>query len=133
LEQHAQRTFYTFLRSPREVGKRLAEQAAAHGVRVALTLHSGAALVAPFVRSSEVHAYVEGDIDRLAKALDLRPVDAGGTVHLLDPNDAGVFYGARTIDRIPVVCNTQLYIDTVNYPGRGAEQAAELRRRVLRF
>lgn len=133
LDQHRERTFYTFTRSPREVARKLGEAAARLGQRAALTLHGGAALVAPFVRSAEVHAYVLGDIDRMVQALDLRPVDAGGTVHLLTPNDEGVLYGVRTIERIPVVCNTQLYLDLVNFPGRGREQAAELRRRVLRY
>lgn len=76
---------------------------------------------------------MEGDVDRLAKALDLGPVDAGGTVHLLVPNNEGVFYRTRTIEKVPVVCNTQLYVDLVNCPARGREQAEQLRRRVLRF
>lgn len=100
---------------------------------LALTLHSGAALVAPFVRSSEVHAYVRGDLDRFVKALDLRPVETGGNVHLLIPNDEGVFYRARTIEGLPVVCNTQLYLDLFHYPARGREQADELRRQKLGY
>jgi hypothetical protein len=133
LDQHQERTFYSFTRDPREMARQLAVHASRLGLRTALTQHSGAALVAPFVRSADVHAYVLGDLDPLVKALDLRPVDAGGTVHLLTPNDEGVLYGTRSIEETPVVCNTQLYLDLVNFPARGREQAAELRRRALPF
>jgi len=133
LERHRQHTFYTFLRNPRELALKLGTHAAAYGEPVALTLHSGAALVAPFVRSADVHAYVLGDLDRLAKTLDLRPVDTGGTVHLLEPYDEGVFYRVQSVKGIRVVCNTQLYLDLIHYPARGREQAEELRRRKLGY
>lgn len=133
LDAHRRHTFYTFLRNPQELAARLSAQAVAHKETLALTLHSGAALVAPFVRSADVHAYVRGDLDRLTKALDLRPVETGGTVHLLEPGDPGVFYRMRTIKRIHVVCNTQLYLDLINYPARGREQAEVLRRQKLGY
>jgi len=90
-------------------------------------------LVAPFVRHTDVHAYVSGDVERFAKVLDLRPVETGGSVHLLTPNDEGVFHGSQTIEGIPVVCNPQLYLDLVHYPARGREQAEELRRQKLGY
>lgn len=133
LEQHRWRTFYTFVRSPMELAARLTAQAVAHKERVALTLHSAAALVAPFVRSADVHAFFLGDLERLAKTLDLRPVESGGTVHLLEPYDEGVFYRSQTIRRIRVVCNAQLYLDLINYPARGREQAEVLRRKRLGY
>jgi len=133
VDQHRRHTFYSFIRSPRELASKLAAEAAAQRVSFALTLHAGAALVAPFVRYSDVHAYIAGDIDRFVKALDLRPVESGGGVHLLTPNDQGVFYGTRTIEDIPVVCNPQLYLDLLHYPARGREQAEELRRQKLGY
>ena len=128
IDQHTRHTFYSFVRNPRELAAKLAEH-----VSCALTLHSGAALVAPFVRSADVHAYVRGDVDDIAKALDLRPVETGGNIHLLLPNDEGVFYRVQVIQRLPVVCNTQLYLDLFNYPARGREQAEELRRQKLGY
>ncbi|MFQ5830386.1 MAG: type IV toxin-antitoxin system AbiEi family antitoxin [Candidatus Methylomirabilia bacterium] len=133
LEQHRRRTFYSFVRDPREVAVKLTAHALAHREQLALTLHSGAALVAPFVRTADVHAYFLGNLERLAKALDLRPVETGGTVHLLEPYDEGVFYRAQTIRRVRVVCNTQLYLDLANYPARGREQAEVLRHQKLAF
>jgi len=132
-DQHRRQTFYTFVRSPRELAEKLAAEAARQRALLALTLHAGAALVAPFVRYTDVHAYFGGDVERLAKALDLRPVETGGSVHLLTPHDEGVLYGIQTIKGIPVVCNPQLYLDLVHYPARGREQADELRRQKLRY
>jgi hypothetical protein len=130
VERHGRHTFYTFVRSPAELAAKLTAHAVRHKEAVALTLHSGAALVAPFVRSADVHAYFLGDRERLVKALDLRPVESGGTVHLLEPYDEGVFYRIQTIKDIRVVCNTQLYLDLVNYPARGQEQAEVIRRKL---
>lgn len=44
-----------------------------------------------------------------------------------------MFYRAQTIRRIPVVCNTQLYLDLINYPARGREQAEVIRRQKLGY
>ena len=132
LDVHQRHTF-TFIRDPLEVARQLAGHAAAHRESTALTLHSGAALVAPFVRSPDVHAYFAGDLERLRGALDLRPVESGGTVHLFEPYDAGVFYRVQMLDQVPVVCTTQLYLDLLHYPARGREQAEVLRRQTLTF
>ena len=50
----------------------------------------------------DVHAYFRGDLDRLVTTLDLRPVEAGGTIHLLEPYDPGVFYRLQTVRKIQV-------------------------------
>ena len=133
VDEHRRRTYYSFVRNPRELAATLASEADAQKARLALTLHSGAALVAPFVRSADVHAYFRGDVEHLVKAVDLRPVESGGNVHLLVPNDEGVFYRTQTVDHVPVVCHTQLYLDLLHYPARGREQAEELRRQKLRY
>ena len=133
LAQHRQHTFYSFVQDPRELAIRLARHTKTHHILCALTLHSGAALVAPFVRSTEVHAYVRGDVDAIARALDLRPVDSGGNIHLLVPQEDGVFYRTRLIKQLPVVCNTQLYLDLLHFPARGQEQADALRRQTLKY
>ncbi len=133
LERHRQHTFYTFVRNPAELAAQLTTHAVSHKEAIGLTLHSGAAFVAPFVRSPDVHAYFVGDRERLVKALDLRPVESGGTIHLFEPYDEGVFYRLQTIRGVRVVCNTQLYLDLINYPARGREQAEALRREKLGY
>lgn len=133
MDVHRQHTFYTFARDLRALAARLTAHGATTNEEIALTLHTGAALVAPFVRPADLHVYVQGDLDRLVRAVDLRPVESGGTVHLLEPYDAGVFYRVQTIKGIRVVCNTQLYLDLINYPARGREQAEVLRRQRLGY
>jgi hypothetical protein len=131
VEKNHQHTYYTFVRSTNDLAAKLSDHATKHKEAVGLTLHSGAAFIAPFVRPADLHAYFVGDRERLVTTLDLRPVESGGTVHLLEPYDEGVFYRMQTIRGVRVVCNTQLYLDLINYPARGREQAEVLRRQKL--
>lgn len=72
--------------APSRVGNEAAAEVVAPPTQLPLTLHAGAALVAPFVRYTDVHAYVAGATDRFVKALDLCPLETGGGVHLLTTN-----------------------------------------------
>ncbi len=101
------------------------------GIEYALTGIAGAYFVAPFVRSEEVWLYVKSGSDRLAQALDLRPVSSGPNVVLLEPYDPGVFQGARSLAGANVVSDVQLYVDLLNFPGRGREQAERVREKAL--
>ncbi len=125
--------FYSFIREPRKLMQRIALTAGRAGVDYAFTLHSGASLVAPFVRFTDVHLYIGGSPAPLVEALDLRPVESGGTVYLMGPYDQGVFYRTRKVQGMRVVGNVQLYLDLVKYPARGKEQADVLRKRVLKL
>jgi hypothetical protein len=127
------RTYYSLGRTFRAFANQVNDLARDERFTYAFTLHAGASLVAPFVRFTDVHFYLDGDTDRLVEALDLRPVEAGGTIHILQPYDAGVFYNLQEADGFPVVCNTQLYLDLVNYPARGREQAEFLRREKMSY
>ena len=100
----------------------------------ALTLHSAASLVAPYVaRFSDIYLYIEGDIALWKKKLDLRDVEAGANFYLVSPYDKGVFYGSREVKGVPVVGNIQLYLDLFKYPARGKEQAQYLRQKLIGF
>ncbi len=129
----ASAAYYTFVRTPAAFMDRFAEAARKQGADYAFTPHAGASLVAPFVRFTDVHVYLPGDPDPLVKALDLRPVESGGTVYILRPYDEGILYGTREIRRIRVVGDVQLYLDLVKYPARGKEQADVLRERTFKF
>lgn len=126
-------TFYSFARSFSSFIDKLGDMAQKGQFRYALTLHSGASKVAPFVRFTDVHLYYQGDLQAIVEGLDLRPVEVGGTIHILTPYDKGVFYNLQRIDGVFVVCNTQLYLDLVNYPARGKEQADFLRQQKMPF
>jgi len=95
----------------------------------ALTSMAGASLVAPFATFSEVHIHLP-KADTLSRAwrmaLDLED-DPLGPIHLIQPYyaDSGS-YGVRTIRRLPVVSDVQLYLDCYRYPVRGREQAEHI-------
>ena len=94
----------------------------------AFTGLTGAMLVAPFVRPTNVHVYVktEDDAKKIAKRLNLMPIEENGNVKFSLPATNGVFYGAREIDGVKVVSDIQLYVDLYNYPARGEEAATEI-------
>lgn len=127
------RSYYSLAKSFRAFGRQLKELKLPEAQRYALTMHSGASLVAPFVRFSDIHIYFEGDPEVLVQALHLRPVESGGQVHVLTPYDKGAFYNRRRLHDLMVVCNTQLYLDLINYPARGEEQARFLREQKMGF
>jgi len=126
-------TYFSFSRTFEEFKESLSKVSKEENIDYALTLHSGAALVAPFVRFKDVYLYIKGKPEIWEKELNLKPVESGGTVHLLLPYDEGVFYNKQEIDEVLVVCNTQLYIDLLNYGSRGREQAEFLRKQRMKF
>ncbi len=88
-----------------------------------LGLFSGARKVAPFVRFLRFFVYIDGDIETIAKNLQLKKVETGPNVTLLRPYDDGVFYALQNINSINVVSDIQLYLDLKSYKGRGEEAA----------
>ncbi|GFP21175.1 hypothetical protein HKBW3S06_00401 [Candidatus Hakubella thermalkaliphila] len=126
-------TFYSFEKNPTSLMKKASALAREKGLKYAFTLHAGASLVAPFVRFTDVHFYLAGSRGFWVKELDLRPVEYGGSVHLIIPYDKGVFYNRQIVGDMVTVSNTQLYLDLHNYPARGKEQADFLRAQKLSF
>ena len=132
-ENNSIKSFYTFEKNKDTIFKKIAESANLIESRYAFTLHSGASFIAPFVRYTDIHMYVESEIDQWIKKLDLRPVESGANIFLILPYDEGVFQGLQTINGKKVVSNIQLYLDLYNYPKRGREQADFLRDRKIKF
>lgn len=126
--------FYTFERDPSLFIEKIRDVADQNNLEYALTLHAGAFLVAPYVRYTDVHVYIKPEeVNTWKGHLNLRPVESGGTVMLVEPYDEGVFWGIQKINGIKVVSNIQLYVDLFNYPARGREQAEFLREKKIRF
>ena len=96
-----------------------------------MTLGAAASLVAPAVRSTDVYLYARADRSRIIEPLDLRPVEFGDNVYLVDPPDEGVFMHSQEKDKMTLVSNLQLYLDLYNYPMRGREQAEAVRKLML--
>lgn len=106
-------------------------------VKIALTLHAAAWLVAPYVRPTDVHVYVhpgmrKKELDTLVRALKISPIERSGNVKLVTPYDEGVFYHSQSVNRVRIVSAVQLYVDLFNYPGRGEEAAQKVLERIVR-
>ncbi len=100
--------------------------------RYAMTGFSASARLAPAVRSPRMMAYVEKIPEKLTLPLGLKEVTSGANVTLLQPYDAGVFYGSKEIDGIIVASPVQVYLDLRGMRGRGEEAAAKLLDEVIR-
>lgn len=134
VSQNETHAYYAFDRSFTALARKIVEVSEKRKLEYALTLHAGASLLAPFVRFNETHFYVRAsDIEKWIKALDLRPAETGANVLLIAPRDGGVFYRKQQVGDASVVCTTQLYLDLVNYPARGREQAEFLRKEKMEF
>lgn len=94
--------------------------------RYGLALFSGASKLAPFVRFMRFFSYIDGNIEYITEALQLKKVESGANVTLLQPYDEGVFYGLQEINGINVVSDIQLYLDLKSYKGRGDDAAQAL-------
>ena len=126
--------FYTPLKDPAAVMAQIAQAAATQQLTCAFTLHAGASLVAPFTRFTDVHVYLKELLsDALLQAMQLERIEFGGTVHVIAPYDEGVLHHRQTLEQLPVVCNTQLYLDLFQHPTRGKEAAEFLRKERMKI
>ncbi len=125
--------YFSLEKTPERLIKRVADFGAKENLGYAFTLMAGAALVAPFVRYEDVWIYIAGDPKRWAEGLDLKPVQGGGNLFLVEPYDEGVFMELQEVEGAKVVSNVQLYVDLYNYGPRGREQAEFLRERKIGF
>jgi hypothetical protein len=125
--------FYSSLRREQFESRLINYMSKSKHDRYAFTLFSGAALVAPFVRSDQTFFYFSGDYENLKKEVEIKPVSSGANIVVLDPYDDGVFYGIQKIQTRNTVSTIQLYLDLYNYKGRGREQAEYLRERAIKL
>jgi hypothetical protein len=115
-------SYYT-LDNQDDFERRLADFLEQTDIQYAFTLTSGAARVAPFLRSKRVFAYIEKNIEDVARELNLKTVSSGANVVFLEPYDEGVFYGGQKINGERIVSDVQLYLDLQSYKERGEEAA----------
>jgi hypothetical protein len=126
-------TYFSLERTPGAIMESVARVGGRGKRDYAFTMMAGAYLVAPFVRFVDVWFYITGDTAWWVRELDLRPVEAGGNVHLVIPYDEGVLMDRHEVEGAWVVSDVQLYVDLYNYPARGREQAQFLREKRIRF
>ena len=126
-------SYYSAVKNPQELIKKIANIFKRNKTIYCFTFHAGASLIAPFMRFNDVHFYYLGNLKEIVRQLELEEIEFGGTVHLIEPYDEGIFYRKQTIDGKDVICNTQLYLDLNQYPARGKEQAEFLRKERIRY
>ncbi len=122
---------YYSLRSVADLERLLADDCEQNNVRYALAGFSGAARFAPMVRYQRAMAYISGNIDEVARRLELKSVASGANISLVAPYDDGVFSGAETKDAVNVTSPLQTYLDLCRIKGRGEEAAEFLKEKVM--
>lgn len=125
------KSFYT-MESAAGAEQKIADACRKLGVLYALTTFSGAARLAPNVRYKRSDIYVADQIEAVAKAAGLKPVETGSNVRLLTPYDEGVFYNAGAKNGLRVACPVQVYLDVRSQTGRGEEAAESILNEVIR-
>jgi hypothetical protein len=126
-------TYYLSVSNYEKAIQYLASIAENEKMNYAFSLFAGCSMFAPFVRTNIIHMYLKGKKEIFIKSAGLKPVTSGANVHLISPYDDGIFNSIQTINRINVVGNIQLYLDLINYPSRGKEQADFLREKFIGF
>jgi hypothetical protein len=116
-----------------QVERQVSEFARNRGLGYALTMFSGAERISPFVRYNFSAFYFSGSMLELEQQLELKSTDSGANVWAFRPFDEGVYYGMQNVGGIQIASNVQLYLDLINYKGRGEEQARALRERLLKY
>jgi len=132
VSRNVARTFYL----PGTNGIRKIEKALA-GLPYAFTLHAGADFLTSWVRTDQIHFYLDdrGDPElflKVRQTLGLLELKTGGNVHILRPYYArSAFFNAQIIGRARIVSNLQLYLDLYHYRPRGREHAERLKETIL--
>jgi hypothetical protein len=136
LAEYVPRRFHAWAQSPTALLRAVTDHLGQFSAEYALTLASGAQLVAPF-GTDAAHVTVlvapELDVPALAEHAGLRPVDEGETVTLLVSRDRAPLLFRREVDGLWVASDVQLYLDLWAFPRRGKEQARHLRAERLRY
>jgi hypothetical protein len=128
--KNAVREFYS-IKETEEIESELSRIFSDRGIQYAFTGFSGARHVAPTVRGQRVMAYVSSITEEVLRKVGLKEVPSGANVSLMIPYDEGVYYEARMIDSLKIVCPVQLYLDLKGYRGRGEEAAEAILNQVL--
>lgn len=123
--------FYT-LKSLSDIETEIAKICGDMHIPYALTGYSASSHLAPMVRGQRAMVYVDRNIDILADQLDLKPVDSGANVSLIQPYDLGVLWNAQNIDDVQIATPIQVFLDLIKSRGRGEEAANFLYKEVIK-
>lgn len=136
LEDYAFRRFHAWAQSPAALAGHVTAALDASGVEYALTLTSGAALVAPFAAEAgrlTVLVPARADLADVIRDVKLRPAEEGENVAFLSTRERSPLLFRQRVHDAWVASDVQLYRDLWAWPRRGREQAAHLRAERLTF
>ena len=113
-----------------ELARKVYEHFDNNDVKYAFTQWYAASLRRPHTTVPVVSVYVKElpDMDELCRKLLARPVSSGGgKLRLIIPKDEGVLTPTQFVDGLPLVSDSQNYLDLLKAGLRGDEAARELR------
>ncbi len=134
-EQHSltvydPRRYHRWAQRPGDLLRSIATTLNTGNVEYALTLASGAQLVAPFASAPDHLTVLVPDsaqLSSIAESAGLTPVEEGANVIFFISHERSPLMYSREIDDIRVASDVQLYLDLWAWPRRGREQARHLR------
>lgn len=136
LKHYEIRNYYKWSSATDKLRKEIAGTLEQNEIEYALTLNSGAELIAPFATGSERLYFIVQDsekLDEIVETAALEPVEDGATITFLVTSLRTPFLNRRKIDDQWVADDIQLYLDLSKWRARGKEQAEHLRRERLKF
>jgi DNA-binding MarR family transcriptional regulator len=136
LKNYEFRNYYKWSPTMDKLRKEIINTLEENEIDYALTLSSGAEIVAPFATGSERLYFIvqnSGKIDEIVEHAGLETVEDGATVTFLVTSVRTPFLNRRKIDDQWVADDIQLYLDLSKWRARGKEQAEHLRRERLKF
>lgn len=120
--------YTSFGGNPIEIAHQLAAWAKDQSVPLAFTQWVAGWLRHPYTEPPAASAYVAHLPDAATlERLGLRPVNDGGKLCLIIPDDEGVFLEIQIVKDLPLASDAQIYLDLQNTGLRGPEQAGALR------
>ncbi len=127
-------SLYSFEKNHAKLMDRIAEKSKEKGMYYAFTQHAGASLIAPFTRFEDIYLYVhKKDIPKWIESLDLKRTELSGNVFLVVPQYEWILEETAKVNKKQAINNIMLYLDLINYPKRGKEQAEFLREKKIGF
>jgi transcriptional regulator with AbiEi antitoxin domain of type IV toxin-antitoxin system len=110
-----------------EMARKLANRLGENRVRHAFTGLPAAWAIDHFARFRLTTVYIDEDPRRVADLLEMRQAAKGANVHLVGPDDAGVFDGSSDADGLHCVAPVQVYLDLLHLPERAGDAARHMR------
>lgn len=124
---------YSFYSHQKDIQKRIKEFLETKDIDYAFTLHTAANLSTSFVKTEEVHLYlnavdIKKNISDIRQNLGLKQLVQGGNIHFVKPYyKHSVFFNVQKIKGYKTVSNLQLYLDLYHFQPRGQEHAEYLK------